>query len=67
MRKVLGLLIACLLVLIPVGVVGAATTADIAINATPAFVSISKGLGQSRLVLIIPLLKDILLLLMTPR
>jgi len=43
MRKVLGLLIACLLVLIPVGVVGAATTADIAINATPAFVSISNS------------------------
>ena len=41
MKRSLGLLIACLLVLVPTGIVGAATTADITVNATPEYITIS--------------------------
>jgi len=39
--KLIGLLIALALILVPIGTVGAATTADVTINATPAFVGIT--------------------------
>jgi len=39
--KIIGILVALLLVLIPIGVTEAATTANVTVNATPAFVSIS--------------------------
>jgi len=41
MKKIIGILIALLLVLIPTGNVFALTTADVTVNATPAFISIS--------------------------
>lgn len=43
MRKLLGLLLACLLVLIPIGITGAATSANVSVNATPAYVTISNS------------------------
>ena len=39
--KFLGILVALLLVLVPVSLVGAATTADVTVSATPQFVSVS--------------------------
>jgi len=42
-RLNIALLLALALVLIPFGTVGAATTADVAVNATPAYVSISNS------------------------
>ena len=39
--KLIGLVLALVLVFVPMGSVGASTTADITINATPAYISIS--------------------------
>lgn len=43
--KLIGLLIALVLVLVPISTVGAATTADVTVNATPSFISISVNLS----------------------
>lgn len=40
-KRIIGFLVALLLVLVPTGLVGAATTADITVNATPEYISIS--------------------------
>ena len=40
-KRLIGFLVALLLVLVPTGMVSAATTADITVNATPQYISIS--------------------------
>lgn len=39
--RIIGFLVAVLMALVPLGTVGAATTANVTVNATPAFISIS--------------------------
>lgn len=41
MRKILGFLIAVLLILVPVGITSASNYANVTVNATPAYISIS--------------------------
>ena len=41
MRKIIGFLVAVLLMLVPMGIVGAANTANVTVNATPAYISVS--------------------------
>lgn len=43
--KLIGLLIALVLILVPISTVGAATTADVTVNATPSYISISVNLS----------------------
>jgi hypothetical protein len=44
-KKIIGFLVALLLVLVPTGLVGAATTADITVNATPQYITISVNIS----------------------